>query len=170
LDTRSYLARIASEARHLADESRDFFWSLGTDRGTAGELLARLERFGHDLFERTGVDFRVDRSSGGLDGLELPGDVRRNLASIFKEAMTNALRHAECRSVVLRGRAEGAELVLALEDDGRGFPGTTATSGQGLRNMELRARKAGGTILIASTPGAGTRIALTRSVARPPRA
>jgi ligand-binding sensor domain-containing protein/signal transduction histidine kinase len=170
VDSRSYLTRIAGEARHLADESRDFFWSLGADRGTAGELLARLERFGHDLFERTGVDFRVEGGSDELDGMDLPGDVRRNLASIFKEAMTNALRHAGCRAVVLRGRVEDGELVLALEDDGRGFPGKTASSGQGLRNMELRARKAGGTISIASTPGAGTRIALTRSVARPPRA
>ncbi len=167
-DMRSYLARIAAEARRLADESRDFFWSLGAERGNVGELLARLERFGQDLFERTGVDFRIESRTDAIDAIVLAGDARRNLASIFKEAMTNALRHAACRHVVLRVAAHGDELTLTLEDDGRGFPQATASVGQGFKNMELRARKVGGTISIASEPGAGTRIAFTRRAIRAP--
>ncbi|MFN8179190.1 MAG: two-component regulator propeller domain-containing protein [bacterium] len=164
-DVDAYLARIASEARRLADEARDFFWSLGAERGSLGELVARLERFGQDLFERTGVEFRVEGRTGDLDAVELPAETRRNLVAVFKEAMTNALRHASCRQVTLRAGVRGGELAIALEDDGCGFLRTAAAAGHGLRNMELRARKIEGDFSIVSEPGGGTRVALTRRVA-----
>ncbi len=163
----SLLERIAREARRLADEARDFFWASGTERGTAAAVVERLERFGGELFERSGIDFRVEGADDGLAAVDLPAEARRNLLSLFKEAMTNALRHAGCREVVLRASLDGERLTLRLEDDGRGFPAATAHAGHGLRNMELRARRADGTLSIASAPGAGTRIALTRRVARP---
>lgn len=162
----SLLGRIAREARRLADESRDFFWASGSEHGTAAEVLARLERFGGELFERSGVDFWVDGTNGSLDDVELPPEARRNMLSLFKEAMTNALRHAACREVVLRASVAEDRLTLLLEDDGRGFLAPVAHAGHGLRNMELRARRADGTLTIASEPGAGTRVALTRRVAR----
>ncbi len=161
------LDRIAREARRLADEARDFFWASGSGRGTAAGVLDRLERFGAELFERSGVDFRVETPDEGLDAVPLPAEARRNLLSLFKEAMTNALRHAACREVVLRASVDSDRLTLRLEDDGRGFLASAAHGGHGLRNMELRARRADGTLTIASAPGAGTRIALTRRVDRP---
>jgi signal transduction histidine kinase len=162
----SILDRIAGEARRLADESRDFFWASGSGRDTAAAVVERLESFGGELFERSGVDFRVEGTNDGLDDVELPPEARRNMLSLFKEAMTNALRHAHCREVVLRAAVEGDRLTLLLQDDGRGFRAAAARAGHGLRNMELRARRADGTLTIASEPGAGTRVALTRRVAR----
>ena len=79
--------------------------------------------------------------------------------------MTNALRHAACRQVVLRVELRDGELRITLEDDGCGFLRTLA-AGHGLRNMEQRARKIEGALSIASAPGAGTRIALTRRLVR----
>jgi len=160
------LGRIATEARRLADEARDFFGTLGDERGHAGELVARLERFGRDLFERSGVEFEVEGATEALDSVALPPDVRRNVLSLFKEAMTNALRHAACTVVTLRASLDGDRLSLVLRDDGRGFVRPTVVAGRGLSNMELRARRLDGTLTIASEPGEGTRVALTRRVVR----
>lgn len=163
-DVDVYLGRIAEEARRLADEARDFFRSLGGEHDTLGDLVSRLERFGQELFEKTGVGFRVEEPGAGLEAIELPAETLRNLAAVFKEGMTNALRHAACRHVVLRVELRDGELAIMLEDDGCGFLRTLA-AGHGLRNMERRARKIEGALSIASEPGAGTRIALTRRVA-----
>ena len=100
-DVDAYLGRIAEEARRLADEARDFFRSLGGERDSLDDLVLRLSRFGQELFERTGVTFRVEKPAP-LSGIALPAETLRNLAAVFKEGMTNALRHAACRQVVLR--------------------------------------------------------------------
>ena len=165
-ESASTLQRIAAEARRLADESRDFFWALGAERGTAADVLTRLERFGSELFERTGVDFHAEGPDEALAAVELPAEARRNLLSLFKEAMTNALRHAGCREVVLLAAIDGDTLAFTLEDDGRGFLRPAVMAGHGLKNMELRARRVDGTLTIASEPDAGTRVAITRRVVR----
>lgn len=156
------LTRIGDEARRLAGDARDFLWALGAERGTLGDLVARLSRFGDQLFEKTEVEFNTEGFSEALEEIHLEGEDRRNLLSIFKEGMTNALRHAKCRHVRLRVTVNRESFGLTLEDDGCGFPRTVAASGHGLRNMQWRAERLLGTIQIASEPGAGTTIALTR--------
>jgi signal transduction histidine kinase len=94
--------------------------------------------------------------------VELTHESRRHISSIFKEAMNNALRHAECRHVALAATVEGESFTVSLTDDGKGYLRSLAHTGSGLKNMELRAKKIDGTIRIASEPGAGSRITLTR--------
>jgi signal transduction histidine kinase len=165
-DVRTALARIGDEARRLAGDARDFLWSLGAERGTLGDLAARLVHFGEHLFERTEIEFHALGLREELEAIELEGEHLRNLLSIFKEAMTNALRHAQCRQVTLRVELLEESFALALEDDGCGFRRTTTAAGHGLRNMEWRANKIEGTIRIASSPGQGTIVALSRPLAR----
>jgi signal transduction histidine kinase len=62
-------------------------------------------------------------------------------------------------------RLDAREFEIFLADDGRGYARTSVRAGNGLKNMELRARKIDGTIRIASRPGAGSTISLTRSAA-----
>ena len=52
-------------------------------------------------------------------------------------------------------------LLAEVEDDGRGFSSTVQRStGLGLLGMRERSANAGGTLMIDSAPGQGTRIAL----------
>ncbi len=161
-DVQAALARIGEEARRLADDARDFLGVLGGEPGTLADLVARLSRFGEQLFEQTAVEFRCEGSFDAFEGIRVPAEDRRNLLSIFKEAMTNSLRHASCRHVTLRVGVLEESYTVSLEDDGCGFMRSTAASGQGLRNMEWRAQRIDGMIRIASTPGSGTTVALTR--------
>ncbi|HVF79673.1 MAG TPA: GAF domain-containing sensor histidine kinase [Solirubrobacteraceae bacterium] len=91
----------------------------------------------------------------------IEGDVFR----IAQEALHNALRHAGAAAqitVVLR--CEPGRLDLTVCDDGTGFDPAAAglrSRSLGLTTMAERARAAGGTIAIMSTPGAGTTVRLT---------
>jgi signal transduction histidine kinase len=161
-DVQAALERIGEEARRLADDARDFLGVIGGEPGTLADLVARLSRFGEQLFERTEVEFRCEGAFESFDAIRVPAEDRRNLLSIFKEAMTNSLKHSRCRHVTLRVAVLDDAFTIALEDDGCGFVRTTAASGQGLRNMEWRAQRIAGTIRIASSPGGGTTVALTR--------
>ncbi|GHA84458.1 PAS domain-containing sensor histidine kinase [Cognatilysobacter bugurensis] len=76
---------------------------------------------------------------------------------IAQEALTNALRHAQARRVELTLAVRDHELVLDVDDDGRGFA-LGAGSGLGLVTMHERAQQLGGRLCIDSAPGRGTHV------------
>ena len=49
---------------------------------------------------------------------------------------------------------------IVIQDDGRGFVVGSPVNGHGLRNLQQRAREAGGSLAIESAPGQGTRATL----------
>ena len=78
---------------------------------------------------------------------------------IAQEALTNVARHAGSpgAEVLLDFRTD--RVVLEIRDQGRGFKPDAVPSGHyGLRNMEERAVRVGGTLDLRSSPGEGTRV------------
>lgn len=103
-------------------------------------------------------DFQVDP----LVARELTDQQATSLLHIAKEAIANSLRHGqpECVAVTLRKTDAGIQLEVA--DNGRGFdPGRPRGSGQGLRNINQRARSLGGEAKIHSGEGQGCRVIVT---------
>ena len=56
------------------------------------------------------------------------------------------------------------QLTLTVKDDGRGFDATRASSGSGLQNLRERVQQVGGSLEIATKPGAGTTVTATVSL------
>lgn len=87
--------------------------------------------------------------------------LRTNLLHIFREALSNVIKHAGARQVVLQAALDDQGVLLAITDDGRGFdPDAVAGSGRGLGNMETRAYSLGGRLAVKSSPGQGTIVEL----------
>lgn len=83
-----------------------------------------------------------------------------HLLSFVREALANAIRHAESPDIEVRLRREGDQIRLEIIDYGRGFV-QPVQPGFGLRNMRERALLLGGKMYIDSRPGQGTRVVLT---------
>ncbi len=87
-----------------------------------------------------------------------PG-IKEALYRVALEALHNAGRHARPRAVHLSLKRENEQLVLRVSDDGRGFDPAQPFPGHlGSRSMRERATAVGGTLEVASTPGAGTQV------------
>ena len=67
---------------------------------------------------------------------------------VAREAVTNALKHAEPRHVRILLQTTDDYLRLKVEDDGRGLSQSTRKDGIGLRVMAQRAEIAGGTLRV----------------------
>jgi signal transduction histidine kinase len=94
----------------------------------------------------------------GVDGALNP-EQTGHLFHICREALTNVVKHASASHATLRIERGKGILLLTVMDDGVGFdPSQPRGAGQGLRNMEERARRLGGALCVASAPGRGTRI------------
>jgi signal transduction histidine kinase len=75
------------------------------------------------------------------------------------EGLTNAVKHAAARRVVLGYARQHDQLVLTVADDGIG--GADASLGTGVLGLIDRARAHGGSLTIDSSPGTGTRLTAT---------
>lgn len=90
-----------------------------------------------------------------VDGMS-PG-LQTTAFRIVQEAVANARRHSGAKRVSIDLRIEVDELVLRVEDSGRGFDvATAAGQGFGLLGMTERALLAGGRCTVNSSPGTGT--------------
>lgn len=85
---------------------------------------------------------------------------------ITQEALTNIARHADATTAHIELRADAHQLVMSINDDGRGLP-TEARSGVGLRSMRERVSELGGTLIVDSSDGAGTTIHITFQLSPP---
>jgi two-component system sensor histidine kinase UhpB len=95
----------------------------------------------------------------------LPAELEITLFRVVQEAISNIAKHAHAHSVQIRiDLYDTGHVVARIEDDGLGFlPSKYLHSGDGLRGMGLlgmreRVALLGGTLMIDSTPGRGTRI------------
>ncbi|MBA3642450.1 MAG: sensor histidine kinase [Chloroflexia bacterium] len=86
----------------------------------------------------------------------LPAAVEVAVYRIVEEALTNVVRHARARRVVVR-LAFDADLRLTVEDDGVGIA-TGPPMGVGLSSMRERAAELGGEFAAEAPPGGGTRV------------
>jgi PAS domain S-box-containing protein len=94
---------------------------------------------------------------------EPPERIRAILYRIAQEAITNARKHAEAASIVVRLDDVDGSYRLSVTDDGVGFDASTITPQAGhlgLVAMRERAELAGGSIRTLSEPGAGTTVEL----------
>jgi two-component system sensor histidine kinase DegS len=84
---------------------------------------------------------------------------------IIREALQNAIRHADPKRVSVSLSSDRRGLRVAIEDDGRGFDLSIIDSlnGQhyGLIGMRERAERLKGQLLLTSSPGKGTQVRLT---------
>src|SRR3954453_13633615 len=87
-------------------------------------------------------------------GQRLPTDIEAALYFSAAEAVTNAAKHADPTEVRVHiGRRNGVAFVQILDD---GVGGASLERGSGLRGLCDRLATLGGTVLVASPPGAGT--------------
>jgi signal transduction histidine kinase len=119
-------------------------------------LQAALEWQGREFSRRTGVP-AVVQVAAELD--DLPDDQRTCIYRVVQEALTNCARHAHARNVSVQAKAEGADILVVIQDDGVGFEAMPASrGGLGLLGIQERVQALAGKLKIASKPQQGTRI------------
>ena len=103
-----------------------------------------------------------------VDGVMQPvcAPVADEIAQIVREALANAVRHAGANRLIIGLRSTSDRLVVSVTDDGIGLPSDVRETGHrpghyGLVGMRERAVALGGTLVMQSTTGSGTKIKVT---------
>ncbi|MGN8251210.1 sensor histidine kinase [Pseudomonas sp. SMV7] len=122
--------------------------------GLEASLRAHLVR----TLANSGVHWSLacNQRLGGIDEA-----VTMAVFRITQEAVTNMLRHAQARNLVIGLQRTPEGLALSIRDDGRGFVPARdpAEAGQrGLAGMQERVTALQGSLAVTSQPGQGTHI------------
>jgi signal transduction histidine kinase len=149
------LDTIADLTRSVQGEIRSLIYELRREPVHDG-LVAALARHSFELGASDGLTVEV---RGPESRLALSRQVETQLFAIGREALANVVRHAGATVAHVRVEAQPDQVVVEIEDDGRGFDLGNGHPGHfGLDSMRSRAAEIGGRFAIASAPGCGTRI------------
>lgn len=146
------LEALSVQANH---ETRALAHSLYPFDVEQGGLLGALSQ----LADNVAAAYRLDVRFCAHGAPETPDPlVQKHLYRIVQEAVSNAIRHGRPARVDVRLVLEDDVLCLTVENDGATFdPAVRAgASGIGLRTMEQRAARIGGTFSIGARTGGGT--------------
>jgi signal transduction histidine kinase len=121
--------------------------------GTGG-VRQRLLEVASDLTPALGFSPRI-AFSGNLDSA-LTGDIADDAVACVREAVTNAAKHANARSVEVDVAVVGDELTVTVLDDGAGIGPVERSSG--LTNLRARAARYGGSLDVSSRASGGTQL------------
>lgn len=90
----------------------------------------------------------------------LPYQVEEEVYHIVIEALNNALRHAHATRIRIAIETLDEQLVIRVEDDGKGFDTQEISHGMGLDTMEVRANTIGAKLFVDTLSGRGTTVHL----------
>ena len=108
-------------------------------------------------FSRT-TEMRVSVASEGLSD-HLPEELEDLHLPRRQEALHNCQRHAQAKNVRIQVQQMPDALMLAIQDDGRGFK-PERDRGLGLLGIEERVHRLSGTLFIDSEEGKGTLLSI----------
>jgi ligand-binding sensor domain-containing protein len=153
----NYVEQIATSSRSAVTTMSDVIWSIDSRSDTVGDLLLRIREHSQELFEPTGIDYVIE-TEGLEENRKLSMDQRHHLYLICKEATHNIVKHAGARKARISLKARRNQLELLVSDDGQPNEQQKARTGQGLRNMQLRAEELKGQLQIETKPSFSIRL------------
>jgi signal transduction histidine kinase len=161
------LATIADLSREGLLEIRNLMHGLDDRDLSWHTLIAELRNQGTAALASHGIGFSLSAETAEAPGR--PGSLLYlNLFRIYREVLTNAVKHACAARVTADLRITRDRLRLTICDDGKGrVAGTENAKGRGLANIRARSAEIGGTAAISLGQGACVHIDIPLSPASP---
>ncbi len=152
------LEQLAAAARDVLTDAREEILALRTPMGPENPLSRVLRQYVDHWRDQFGLgaELAID------DELRLDPGVELQILRIVQEALANVRKHARAANVAIELHQNAEWVHLTVADDGVGFkPGRVRTNDGprfGLATMRERAEGIGGTLVVETHPGSGTRI------------
>jgi signal transduction histidine kinase/ligand-binding sensor domain-containing protein len=156
---RELLDSARSQIAGTVDEARLAIWNLRQEESTSPHIEQLLENMAQQISHVSHVPVHCETS-----GTPAPLDrvVEYVILMVAREAVYNAVHHAQPSKVAVRVFFEADRVRLEVTDDGRGFDLPEVLAGQtahfGLVGMRERVEHLGGTFAVHSAPGRGTQL------------
>jgi signal transduction histidine kinase/ligand-binding sensor domain-containing protein len=158
--TKEYISQISDASNRMVQSMYDMVWSINPGNDNFPDTVARMKEFAAEIENTHDINLIFDIDKETLK-LHLDMEYRYELLSIFKEAITNAARHANARHIQISLRYRSPRLIMMIEDDGKGFDDLQCgLLGRGISDMRRRASAIDASLHIESNVNTGSIIKL----------
>lgn len=154
------LSLIRESTAEVQEEMHDIIWSINPENDKWEIILPKFRRYASDLCESKGITYSINIPET-LPGKSLSMEKRRNLWLIFKEIVTNAVKHSECSKLDITIKVENEYLSLLINDNGKGFDPQKPTDRNGIKNIKSRSASLIGKLNLKTCEGNGTQWTLS---------
>ncbi len=145
--------KIASISKDLSANISEIIWALNANNDYLESLVAYIRRYAAEFFDDSAVNIKIT-STGGISGIPISGDLRREIFYTVKEALHNIYKHSQATEAKLGFAIKDEVLMIVIQDNGTGIPEKeTGRYGNGLNNMQQRMEAVKGEIDIENHQG-----------------
>jgi|GEM_PF-3681788 len=130
-------------------------------------FIPTLESYILNFENKYGIQVAIDLT----DNIRIEPSISVHLFYIIREALINVQKHAEASKVIMSLFKKGNELLLRIEDNGKGFDDDSIFRDQipcadhfGLFCIKQRVKLLGGKLYIKNAPGHGTQLIVALSI------
>ncbi|MFA7627193.1 MAG: two-component regulator propeller domain-containing protein, partial [Candidatus Kapaibacterium sp.] len=142
---------------NIVKELRQFAYSLMPPVLERIGLTAAIEELIEIFKSQTNIkyDFYIQEKKK-----QFPKYVKIHIYRVVQEVLNNAVKHSNCSKISFQMLSYPKNLLIIIEDNGRGFNPATSKSGMGLKNLQSRITLINGKIDIDSQTNHGTTITI----------
>ena len=153
-----YLEQVREKAREIVTSLDEIVWAMNPAHDSLASLVSYFCLYAERFLSLANVTWRLEGPPVSAE-LAVDSRHRHQLFLVFKEALTNVVRHSGATEVRLGIQVKQGELRLFIADNGRGLPSNARTEEMdGVNNMRSRIEKLGGRFEIAGEAGQGTTV------------
>lgn len=154
----SSLRTIKNTALKNMERLRDFLWAIDLEGETLKDMVSHFRFYASSHLDPQGVEVEFNNPLLSTP-VNLNPLLRFKLFSIYKEAITNIVKHSKAKKVKISLSLDENGLEMRITDDGVGFnPENNARRCYGIGNMRKRSEDMGAVFSICSEKGKGTEV------------
>lgn len=154
---RGKLAEISAVALGTVKDMKDIVWLINPGNDSLNDMLLRMKDTAATLLER--CQYSLSFPAAGSDR-KVSLEWKRNVYFIYKETLTNIMKHSGATAVNITVGLDGDRLVLRINDNGSGFDQGHKSKGDGLKNVRDRAIMLHARFEVDTHTGRGTSVTL----------
>jgi signal transduction histidine kinase/Tfp pilus assembly protein PilF len=152
---------IANFTKQTITELRDTIWAMNSGEVSWEELSIRITDFVKKAGQSaSGLAFDFEIHERIKPETKLSSAESIQILRVIQESVQNAIKYAAADRVEIKIDSTGKEILINIQDNGKGFVESEITPGNGIYNMRQRAEELGGSLEIQSEVGSGTSILL----------
>ena len=157
---KDFLNRIPDEVQRLSGAIDDMIWNIRPESDAIENIFERFTDYAAQTLESHKIDFKINFPAQNT-ALVFPMNIRRSMFLIYKEALNNITKHADCQTVTISASLSKSILSIIITDDGKGFDVQKPSNRNGLKNMRSRMEEIHGKFEIDSIISQGTRLTIS---------
>jgi len=163
-ESRKMIEKISSTSKELMNRMGDIVWSMKPANEEKYALEARLKNYCSELLTPKNIICSFDIDDKLSASISHP-EIRKNILLIVKEAINNISKYSEASKADISLRQQNDQVLLTINDNGKGYDAGTIHQGNGLGNIELRCKQLEGKCNIQAVQEKGVTIVCSFPIA-----